>query len=494
MGPGLYNSDVNKFVEGACSPSRGVHALRAKALGMTRGDLFLVTISIVIALAIEWFVGQSADINVAVLVTYIFFLWVLYVRDRRFILEFFWLITMATLNIIGTFCCDEGLFLVELNYSSWYICSVTPLVALYVVMFAAIEMYRLSKGEAIRLRDENRTTDKSKFNWVLLVGTLIALYLFAQVAANPYYKAGVLRLDYAAQYMSSFSVSLRTYLPFFLPLVVMAWRSGCRLLPVVFLFLTFGFYFLEGDKFGAYFFAAFILALAALPSLSDDKVNVIIRVLFAFFWILIGVVYVQRILLFDNTFTEFLDAITQRLAQQGEVWWSIFMHGGGAPLPSVDFANEINAILVPSSQSAYDFGQWRMMRVASDYSSYSSYRIEAGNPYTATTTASIVTYFGYLAAVPLYAIAGWVYAALIRNASRAFDSRHVLESMIYVKLISIAGNVLFASDFTYLLSLQGFVYIAALFALTVSRERRKAYPTQIRKVNFNRRYLNYEKQ
>lgn len=494
MRTGLLYAGMHESANDALSPFRSVRAFRAKASSMTRGDLLLVTISIVVALATEWLIGQSADINLAVLVTYVLFLWVLYIRDRRFILEFFWLITMATLNIIGTFCCDEGLFLVELNYSSWYICSVTPLVALYVVMFASIEMYRLSKGEAIFSRDEISATDRSKFNWILLIGALIALYLFAQVAANPYYKAGTLRLDYAAQYMSSFSVSLRTYLPFFLPLVVMAWRSGCRALPAFFLCLTFGFYFFEGDKFGAYFFAAFILALAALPSLSDKKVSVIIKVLFAFFWILIGVVYVQRILLFDNTFTEFLDAITQRLAQQGEVWWSIFMHGGGAPLPSVDFANEINAILAPSSQSSYDFGQWRMMRVASDYSAYSAYRIEAGNPYTATTTASIVTYSGYLGAVPFYAIAGWVYAALIRNASRAFDSRRVLESMIYVKLISIAGNILFASDVTYLLSLQGLVYVVALVALTILRERREVRPVQNRKANFNRRRLNYEKQ
>lgn len=494
MESGLFSVGMRKSVNDICSPFGEVRALRAKALGMTKGDLLLVAISIIVALAIEWLIGQSVDINLAVLVTYALFLWILYVRDRRFVLEFFWLITMATLNIIGTFCCDEGLFLVELNYSSWYICSVTPLVALYVVMFAAIEMYRLSKGEAIFSRDDIPTTDKSKFNWALLVGTLIAFYLFAQVAANPYYKAGTLRLDYAAQYMSSFSVSLRTYLPFFLPLVVMAWRSGNRILPMLFLFLTFGFYFFEGDKFGTYFFAAFILALAALPSLSDKKVNVIIKVLFTFFWVLIGVVYIQRILLFDNTFTEFLDAITQRLAQQGEVWWSIFMHGGGTSLPSVDFASEVNAILVPSSQSAYDFGQWRMMRVASDYSAYSAYRIEAGNPYTATTTASIVTYFGYLGAVPFYAIAGWVYASLIRNASRAFDSRRVLESMVYVKLISIAGNVLFASDITYLLSLQGFVYVVALVALTISRELREVRLVQKCKVNFNRRRLNYEKQ
>lgn len=454
-------------------PNRTAEHFRNRARNMNRADLFLFAVCELFTLFAEWIVGQKININLAVLFTYALFLWVLYVRDRRFILEFFWLVTMATLNILGTFCCDEGLFLVELNYESWYLCAVAPLVALYVILFTVIEMYRITKASSCPARDISCNDDRSKYNWFLLIGIVIAFYLFAQVAANPYFKAGTLRLDYASQYMNSFSVSLRTYLPFFLPVVVMAWKSGSRLAPVAFLFLTFGFYFLEGDKFGVYFFAAFILSLSVLPTLSDGKVNTIIKVLFSFFWLLIGVVYIQRILPFDDSFAEFIDAINQRLAQQGEVWWSIYMHGRGSSLPAVNFSDEINAILNPALQSSFDFGQWRMMRVACDYSAYSAYRIEVGNPYTATTTASLVTYFGYFGATIFYMFAGWVYASLIRNASIAFSACRVIESMVYVKLISLAGNILFASDVTYLFSLQGIVYVGALVALTLIRECNK---------------------
>lgn len=469
----IHHSTVFPKERNRLRSNRTAENFRNRAQNMSRAGLFLFAVCELFALLVEWFVGQIININLAVLATYVFFLWVLYVRDRRFILEFFWLITMATLNILGTFCCDEGLFLVELNYESWYVCAVAPLVALYVITFTVIEMYRITKDN-IFLAENNICNDNaSKYNWFLLVGIAVALYLFLQVAANPYFKAGTLRLDYSSQYMSSFSVSLRTYLPYFLPVVVMARKSGSRLAPGIFLFLTFGFYFLEGDKFGVYFFAAFILSLSALPALSDEKVNVIIKVLFVFFWLLIGVVYIQRILLFDDSFSEFIDAINQRLAQQGEVWWSIYMHGRGSSLPSVDLSDEFNAILKPSMQSSFDFGQWRMMRVACDYSAYSAYRIEAGNPYTATTAASLVTYFGYFGSSIFYTFAGWAYASLIRNASIAFNECRVLESMIYVKLISVAGNILFASDLTYLFSLQGAVYVGALVTLTLMRERKK---------------------
>lgn len=107
-------------------PNRTAEHFRNRARNMNRADLFLFAVCELFTLFAEWIVGQKININLAVLFTYALFLWVLYVRDRRFILEFFWLVTMATLNILGTFCCDEGLFLVELNYESWYLCAVAP--------------------------------------------------------------------------------------------------------------------------------------------------------------------------------------------------------------------------------------------------------------------------------------------------------------------------------------------------------------------------------
>lgn len=436
---------------------------------LDRREFGLFSFVVLATLCFEWLLGRHFNINIIVLATYALYLWVLFVRDKKFVLEFFWVVTMATLNIVGAFCCDEGLFLVELEYSSWYANAVAPLVFLYVLFFMTIEFYRLSREKFASPGDsENAGSRISQL--ILLVGVVMAVYLFLQVVRNPYFVAGTLRLDYASQYMSSFSVSLRTYLPMFIPIAVMEFKGGRRFLPIVFFAAVAAFYFLEGDKFGVYFFAAYIVALTLLPSISEKTIDRVILCLFVFFWLLIGIVYVQRMLLFDNSFSEFVEAISQRLAQQGEVWWSVYRQMSGGILFPGDPSSEIGAILNPESQSLYDFGQWKMMNVACGYSEYSAYRIAAGNPFTATTTASLFYYFGFPGTVVFYAVFGYLYAAVIRNASLSFSGQRILESIIYVKLISILGNILFASDITYLLSIQGAVYLLALAALTINRE------------------------
>lgn len=458
----------DRFLQIEVEPS----TLKSRAKYLDRRGFGLFSISILAALSIEWILGRYFNINIIVLATYILYLWVLFVRDRKFVLEFFWVVTMSTLNIIGAFCCDEGLFLVELEYSSWYANVVAPLVFLYVLFFTAIELYRLAREDS----DSSDGSDKASSHvpqLVLLIGVAVAMYLFFQVVRNPYFVAGTLRLDYASQYMSSFSVSLRTYLPMFIPIAVMEFRQGRRFLPVVFFATVAAFYFLEGDKFGVYFFAIYIVALTLLPSVTEKTIDKVIVVLVVFFWLLIGVVYVQRVLLFDNSFSEFVEVISQRLAQQGEVWWSVYRQMKDGILLLGDPSSEIEAILNPGSQALYDFGQWKMMNVACGYSEYSAYRIAAGNPFTATTTASLFYYFGFFGTVAFYAVSGYLYAAVIRNASLSFGDQRIIEPMIYVKLISVFGNVLFASDLTYLLSIQGATYLFALAALTINREIRQ---------------------
>lgn len=445
--------------------------VKEQVKSLDKREFGLFAFVVLAALCIEWLIGCYYNINLFVLATYALFLWALFARDRKFVLEFFWVITMASLNIVGAFCCDEGLFLVELEYASWYANVVAPLVLLYVLFFTVIEFYRLSH-EKLTPHRGSEGMDARVSRLILLIGVVIALFLFLQVVRNPYFVAGTLRLDYAAQYMSSFSVSLRTYLPMFIPVAVMEFRNGRRLLPATFICIVAAFYFLEGDKFGVYFFAIYIVALTLLPNISAKAVDRVISCLFVFFWLLIGVVYIQRVLLFDNDFSEFAEVLSQRLAQQGEVWWSVYRQMSAGILASGNLSSEINAILNPESQSLYDFGQWKMMNVACGYSEYSAYRIAAGNPFTATTTASLYYYFGFPGTAAFYGAFAFFYAAIIRNASLSFSAQRILESMVYVKLISVFGNILFASDVTYLLSIQGFAYLLALAALTINREIR----------------------
>ena len=112
-----------------------------------------------------------------------------------------------------------------------------------------------------------------------------------------------------------------------------------------------------------------------------------------------------------------------------------------------------------------------MLLVSAQYSDYAYYRVKVANPYTATTTASLYYYFGWLGVIPFYIIAGLFYGKLIKQARISLGSNRLFESMIIVKLISCFHALLCASDL-YLISYKGVVYIVLYFILVELRKKK----------------------
>lgn len=430
-------------------------------------------------LLIELCVGEVYNINLLVLFTYSVFLILIYIRDIKFFVEFFWVIILFTLNIVGVYICDEGCNLTELQVYSYYCGALAPLVFSYILFFGVVELYRLKKKKIDE--EYHLSISESKLlQFLVILGFVIEIYLLSQVITHPYFIVGELRLGYAQQYMSSFAVSLRTYLPMFIPIFLLLWKSGKRIVPILFFFLMLIFYFCEGDKFGTYLFAAYIMTLCIVQSISIEAQKKVIKAVFLLFCILILVVYIQRVLIFSSDTNAVLQYLFERLSQQGEVWWSVYSQTKTSPLNIDEFGDELYILFANMPISNYsDYGQWKMMSVAAHYSSNSQYRILIGNPYTATTTATVFYYFKWAGLVLFYIIAPAIYAAVISNAMKAFSVGWILESMIYVKLISILNTVLTASNIESLVSFAGIFYIFALVCLTLLR--------QIGKLNYSKK-------
>ncbi|WP_278853077.1 hypothetical protein [Gordonibacter pamelaeae] len=433
---------------------------------------FLVAlVGFLMLMLIEFCIGKIANINIFVLCTYFAFLALIYFRDIQFLVEFFWVVILFTLNVVGVYICDEGFVLGELQISSYYCGALAPLVACYILFYGVIELYRLRKVD--KRVDYSQAESPNLLYAIVALGFIIEGYLLSQVITHPYFIVGELRLGYAQQYMTPFAVSLRTYLPMFIPAVLMLWKRGNRKVAIAFFVFLAVFYFCEGDKFGTYLFAAYIITLCFSSHIRVETQKKVIKAIFALFCCLILVVYIQRILIFSSDASSVLRYLVERLSQQGEVWWSVYAQAKGTSLGIGEFSDELHVLFSGLSTSTYaEFGQWKMMSVAAHYSSNSQYRILVGNPYTATTTASVFYYFRWVGLFLFYVVASAAYASIVKNAVRAFSNGWVLESIIYVKLISILNTVLTASNIESLISFAGLFYIAALFALTLFREMR----------------------
>lgn len=461
--------------------SSGARSKPNQAGGITRQGFVVIlawTLMIVTALCA---IGQLVNVTAVTAAVYVAFLWVLYVADTRFLVEYFWVVIILSLSVAGVYVCEQGVYLGELEMMSSYQNALAPLVLVYVLFFGVIECYRLGK-EGMPTRQEpsgNRDPEHARgVHMIALLGLAVAFYLLAQVASNPYFAAGVNRLAYAQDHMSPISVSMRSYLPLFIPIAAMSSKCGNRRIACAFYAVLLAFYFLEGDKFGAYLFAAYIFTLMYAAGLDERLLKKVVAVILAFFCLLLVVVYVQRVLLFNSDLASVSQYLNERLAQQGEVWWSVYSQASGSHLGIGEFGDELAVLFGGTDiERNHSFGQWKMMSVAAHYSSNSLYRILIGVPYTATTAASVFYYFRWPGMILFYALIAMIYAVVVSSAMKAFRDYRILESMIYVKLISVLGTVITSSNLTYICSPAGVVYIGALAFLTLNRSLAGSRPS-----------------
>lgn len=423
---------------------------------------------------IEFILGEMfGSLDILVIFTYFLYLSLLYILDTEFIVYYFWIIILASLNIIGVYVCEnQGVYLTELATFSSYQGSLTPLVLCYSLFFSVIEINRLNNTNNDRHNGQIIVADLRVLKLVAIIGIAIELYLLINVIKNPYFVVGVERIIYQREYLTPLSLSLKSYLPFFIPIVVMCAKQGMKNIMFLFLILMILFYFLEGDKFGVYLFVAYILTLSYARDIQKEKMKLVVNSVLFLFCILIGVVYIQRVLLYDNDIASVVEYLNQRLAQQGEVWWSVYAQEVGRGLRLNELCDEAKVLFTNVDLSRYSFfGQWKMMIVSSNYSPYSFYRVNVAIPYTATTTASVFYYFKWLGLIVFYVLSALIYGFIIKNAILSFKNYRILESMIYVKLISIFNSLLTASDIYYLLSFKGLFYIASLSGLVWLRKK-----------------------
>lgn len=443
---------------------------------LTNRSFSLVFIIVLLIILIEEIIGAFINVNTLVFFTYLAFLYFLYSFDTRFILEYLWLVVSASLNLLGNYICDtQEVYLIELGRTTSYMHSFTPLVLVYVILFSVLEIIRLKKGfsfASIKSDEQNRTNNANTktLKIILLIGIVIVAVLFASVYSTPYFSVGAARLLYAQDYMGQFQRSIKTYLPMFMPIAIMYGRaSKKKLLPIIFFVLTVLFYFWVGDKFGTYFFAIYIVAVSLDRHIEEKQLKRLSIVFFSLIVLLLLIVFAYRVLLYNENRSLFLEYLMQRLAQQGEVWWSVFAKESGSPLKIAEFGEEIKSIL-PFGNADNFVGQWKMMLVASNYSSYASYRIEVGNPYTSTTTASIFYYFRWPGIILFYTFCGLFYGRLVQHSVQSVRDYRILETMICIKLFTSFHDLLFASDL-YLISYKGIIYIFLLYVLVYMRKK-----------------------
>lgn len=372
---------------------------------------------------------------------------------------------MCAFNVLGVFCCECGVFLQELQVTSFYSNALAPITIFWILFIGSICFVA---GRSRKQVDATpvQSIDGRWVNAILIVALFLEATVFSQIAMNPYFAVGADRFEYLSSYMSGWVASLKSHLVVFVPVAVMAVRGESRKLPGLFFVFLILIYIWTGDKFGAYFFMLYLVGLALSYRLGSAGARKVLSIFCVVLSLLMCVVFTQNTVLRGYGLEENIEYLSNRLAQQGEIWWSVYTQAqnGGSGLEA--FIEDVALSSVSSDPNAYaSSGQWKMMDIAGHGSHIVVSRIMSKVPYTATTTATMFYYFSWVGCMLFYVVIGIAYAVYVYSVIRAFASKRVIESIVLTELLIMIHNLLFASNFGDFISVKFAILFATLLLL-----------------------------
>ena len=436
-----------------------------------------IKVATLISLSLEllfFAIGFQFNCDIFILITFLAFALLIIVRDPKFFVEMFYYIVSIIWNVVGVFCCDKGLVLEELSLVSYYSNALAP-IAIFWTLFLGI-LYQSSLKHRRKIDSSEEVANNNKpLTYVLLVAVLIEVVVFSQVFSNPYFLRGVNRFQYLAQFMPSWVNSLKSHLYVFVPIAVMLFFNKKKLLPIIYFSLLVLIYVWVGDKFGTYFFSFYIFILAISPRVDSKKSRTAIIYIGTVLIALVIYVFVQNSILKGYAISDNLDYLSERLAQQGQIWWSVYTQISEGLTPVGSYLQDI-ASSISSDPTAYmNSGQWKMMDVAAHSSELVQKRIATKVPFSATTTATMFYYFSWPGCIMFFTVIAILYAKFIYSMIKMFQERRILESIIMVELLSMIHAFLGASNFAVFLSFKFALLLVALVVLHLWHKKHIAH-------------------
>ena len=382
-----------------------------------------------------------------------FLLWAFFAVASRPILVFKYLqlIFSAVACTLGCLMCEFGHFyLNELSCESGYVGALPLLVLAQWIMFCSILAFDTKCGVEIDLpvlveeRGRRQAVLKEIVFALSIAFFVLSLVLLFRVASSPAILMGVDRFSYASSYLTGIFGRIPGWLSFLSVCPVILTRSGkYRCFGVVFLAVYFLTLFLTGTKFGGYFNIVCLLFLVHLDKLFLMGRRKLQKVVFlALGSVLILVAFAAFAYSFTSTVSA-MDFLTQRSAQQGQLWWKTYDLLDGAVYPEqlqTELSGAISGSTVVSGNVGSDYGIYNIMYFTAPTSRVDAV-ISSGVRYSEAGFATALYCLGPIGVVAFSFLKGVVMALLVNTGIRCFlhwqGIRAVLWNWLYLTLMAV---------------------------------------------------------
>lgn len=459
-----------------------------------------IRISIIFFCFIAAFLSQSVNLNIPVLILFGVYCFIMLIENSFFIIKYLNFIMVMGMGVVSIFIIEANpVYLYELVCMSKYSGALPLFVGYYLTFTLTLEL--ADRGYSISNNTKQLNTNVISFNrkpitgfildifGAVLFGLTVAMLLRLVILTKPYFILHIDRFRFKKLYIDGFWQKAEGYYVYFLPILIMNWMREKKKITLSTLLIYIIYLLWTGEKYTQFITVMFFILLPFLSVLNEEtkqkvsnyllKCGIIIAVL-----ILVALIQYSFVLNISP-----LEAFSNRLAMQGQLWWSIYTRQINQ-LPHInEFTDELAAFTDNSSLTPY-YAIYKIMYLCAPTDIVTA-KIATGSRYTESTAASIYYYFGKvwgpLMLIIFALIMGWCFAFLSKIYVKFISEKCILESIILVRLIMMFNYLFHSSELKAVFGIDTIItIIILLLCVYVRQERMKKVDTSNKKLVLNK--------
>ena len=361
--------------------------------------LYQIICLVVVAffLLVNVFVNIFYNGDLFSLIIWFGFLWLIYIKDSRFLLKYCMVLIFHTFNIFGIYVCENfTIYLREIGVWSEPHGSLLLAVSSHIIFLYALWIFDLCFGEKLMVLLANAKKINSKIVSIIGYGFLIILTIsFIHALISPAFMLGLDRFRYEAIYLQGFWNLLNRILKLSIPLIGMLWIYGLKRTAFVSLLLYLVYLFLIGNKFGPFLYVFYYLVpIFFVNTLTSTQIKKILASSCLIVFLLVGVVFFHNFITYGKNIQKNFSYLEQRIAQQGQLWWATYYKYQNDGFRTDELGDEFQTLftLTLPNKNEWNHGIYKVMRNVTPQDIYDR-KIASGSRYASATLASLYYYF-----------------------------------------------------------------------------------------------------
>ncbi|WP_340084363.1 DUF6418 domain-containing protein [Siminovitchia sp. FSL H7-0308] len=415
--------------------------------------------------------------NILAIASFVIYLFYIFIKDKKFILKYFYVVFLVTTNILGVFIIESTyLYLFEVGQWTSKANSLGPIVIVHLLfletLFFVDGIYKNKQANLITRKSFSDTF----FILAAVFSIAILFYLFLKVIDKPYFIFEYDRFAYQQNILSPLDAKLGNLFLYLMPIFYFLLIKYRKLGLIV--IALYNIYFIWiGHKFSIFIMAFQIGLLAVYQYIPTNKLRGYIVKVGIVMSLFIGIVTIQNVLVRDFSIENNIAYLQQRLAQQGQLWWAVYKEKEFHEMHLAEAGEELSLFFKPKAdenEKAFDLGMFKIMKLVAP-ENIVQFKIQQDSRFAFSTQSSILYYFNYptllLMTILIAALFSVLTNTLIQYINEGNFINTILLSKLYITYVRFISN----SDFHTIFSLEVIciLFLIAFVNLLLKLRRRK---------------------